>query len=289
MKKISAAAAALMLVFTMTMTAFAVNANAVPDDKNIDVQAVYVGEFDNVTVGTIGPGDPIPLPDGGKIKIDTDNENDVGLRYVITIITEDEPEAYDYVSGAVGEIGSDIYAVHIAFYKDDERVEPSGNVTISMTAPNGYDNAEFVYITDDTQLVELDREKVGEDIVFSTDKGGYYVLVNEEESSLPDSSSDDGDSSSDISSDSETDSTSDSSDGSGASETGSDSSDSASSDNTSSESSNSQSSSSAASSTSGTSGTNTTNPNTGAAVGTGIALIGGLAIVFVKGKRDKDE
>lgn len=274
MKKISAAAAAVMLAFSMTMTVFAANTNVndVPDDKNIDVQAVYVGEFEDVTIGTVGDDDPVPLPDGGEIKIDTDNEDDVGLRYVITLITPEETEAYDFVSGAVSEIGEDIYAVHIAFYKGDEKVEPSGNVTITMTSPNGYDSAEFVYITADSQLTDIEREIVGEDIVFDTDKGGYYVLVNEDESSVTDSSSYEQNGSSEESS--EVGSAADSSSASSVSETGS---------------SSKVNSSSGSSGSSGAADKNTSNPNTGIAVGTGAALIGGLAFTFVKGKRDKDE
>lgn len=279
MKKLSAAAAAVMLVFSMTMTAFASNANDVPDDKNIDVQAVYVSEFDDVDIGSIGDNDPLPLPDGRKIKIDSDNENDVGLRYVVTIITKDQPEAYDYVSGAVSETGSDFYAVHIGFYKGDEKVEPSGNVTVTMTSPDGYDSAEFVYIAADGQLSEIERETVDGNIVFSTDKGGYFVLVNADESSLPDSSSDESESSSQGGSGSGDDPSSGSTDDSSLPETSSGSSDS--SDKTD--------DSSAASGSSGSSDNNTSNPNTGVAVGTGVVLVGGLVFAFVKNKRNKDE
>lgn len=184
MKKCLAVLAAMLMMICTAIPAFAMG---VPSDNDGDVHAKYVGDFKNIYMADLDDAGAasIVLPDGREFLIESSDPDDIGLRVVITPVTAEETDAYAYVSDAVADAGNEFCAWHIAFYRGDVRVEPQGNVSISIPFPNGYEDAVFYYLNGERQYQTQDADVRDGRLVFATKKNGCYVLVRAKDADEP--------------------------------------------------------------------------------------------------------
>lgn len=165
---------AAIMLFSLGITVFAAQ---VPENEQGDVFARYANNAVNVPSGIVGDDKTITLPDGTEITVSSDNDEDNGLRIVIILISAEDRDAYDYVSGAVAPFGKEPYAFYVAFYDGDTSVAPKGSIAVTMTLPGSYSRADLYYIGADGNNIAVDYTDENGKIVFLLNNAGYIALV----------------------------------------------------------------------------------------------------------------
>ncbi len=114
----------------------------------IDVQVKYTEE-DQENSTALGDAVPVRLPDGTVVTVQESGEADADVKASVILVTEEDAQAMSYVTGVMGEYGKKVYAFYVLFYKDGKEVTPSSPVTLTVTAPDGYEDIALYSFTGD--------------------------------------------------------------------------------------------------------------------------------------------
>ena len=190
MKKICSIFAVLCLVACLTSTALADTApvTSLPADRSIGIYGTYAVTVSKWRMLILGDedNDHADFPGGVHLSAESSDPQDDGLQMLVIPVTPgDEPEAYAWASGIAVNAGSGPVIYYVAFYRGNMLVEPSGRVTVTVTAPEGYDNGGVHYLGFDQQLSALSGSYGGGSVSFCTNTSGYYVLTKPAAYPLP--------------------------------------------------------------------------------------------------------
>ena len=132
---------------TFSVPASATTAEVVVEAQ-IDVQVKYTEE-DQENSTALGDAAPVRLPDGTEVTVQEAGEADADVRASVILVTEEDAPAMSYVTGVMEEHGKDVYAFYVLFYQDGKEVTPSSPVTLTVTAPDGYEDIALYSFTGD--------------------------------------------------------------------------------------------------------------------------------------------
>lgn len=120
----------------------------------------------------------VDLPGGVVLSGVSSSSADDGLHVLIVPVTQDsEPDAWTWLSSETSSLGGDIQAYYLAFYRNDERVEPAGAVSVALSSGEGFGQDVVVhYLDGEAQMDSVACALVGGSISFGMDREGYYVL-----------------------------------------------------------------------------------------------------------------
>lgn len=134
----------------------------------------------------------VTLPDGVTLSGTSTSSSDAGLHVVIVPVTyADEPDARAWVAGALEDElpdqadSCDVY--YLAFYRDDMRVYPVGDVTIALAAEPGFgQDATVRYLGADGRASLIASQEGDGALAFGMSSEGYYVIAADQEPVDPD-------------------------------------------------------------------------------------------------------
>lgn len=169
-----------------SMTAFAKDTlKDVTEEKGASVQGNSQGSKDyyEITLGSYGMAS-VTLPDNAVISGVSDSDEDNGLVVVIIPVSENgDSEAYAWLSSEAEAIGDAPVAYYLAFYYRNERTQPNGTVTLTMTMKADHEGGKL-YTMDGTgknSAAEISYTTGTQGISFTMAKDGYYFYVMPEE------------------------------------------------------------------------------------------------------------
>lgn len=149
-----------------TISVFAKAAYTLPD-------GCYGAEADD------GGGDyVVKLPDGSKITL-TPKSAVPSLRVVIVPITENDKQAYQWVSSRTTDFGTDPLFYDIYFINEyGTRVDVNMTLEVNIELINGYNPLKAAEISTDGTVSRLVSKNGGNKISFTIEKGGYYAVAS---------------------------------------------------------------------------------------------------------------
>jgi len=153
-------------------------AEKVDQPFTISVSAIYKDNDPNIyKVNISGDSSHITTRNGTKVTVIGTNEPFSGIRLVVREITSEETEAYNWFSGVLKGIGTDILPFEIYFEKDGRKIPLRNKIEVSINLPDSYTFPIACNVTSDGK-VELLLSSVEGKISFETDNTSYYVLAN---------------------------------------------------------------------------------------------------------------
>lgn len=181
LKKAVAALAFVMLFSCSVSSAFAQTITDLPKEVSTTVNGHYesVKNYDELIIGD-QVKDTITLDDGAVFSASSDNIDDNGISIVIIPVRPGQASE-PWVRDNFQDLGDENAIYYLAFYKDGQKVQPNGNVTVSMTI-DGYDNADIYYMDSTGACEKLDPAKARGINLFNMDAEGHYIAVNSDAS-----------------------------------------------------------------------------------------------------------
>lgn len=179
MKKTAVLIAALILSLFCSVPVFAAG-NDLPEEQTIDVFAKSVYTLPDGCYGTEeDDGDYIAkLPDGTEITL-TPKYADPSLRIVIVPITEQDEQAYQWISDCATNLGTNPLFYDIYFIDEyGTRVDVNMTLEVSIALLNGYGTPKVAAISADGKVSQLVSKCAGNIVFFTIEKGGYYALAS---------------------------------------------------------------------------------------------------------------
>lgn len=180
MKKTAVLIAAVILSVFCSVPVFAVG-NALPEEQTIGVfaKAVYTLPDGCYCAEKDDDGNYIvKLPDGIEITL-TSPSAAPSLRIVIVPITEQDEQAYQWISDCTANLGTDLLFYDIYFIDEyGARVDANMTLEVSVTLTNGYGTPKAAEISADGRASQLVSKSGGNKISFTIEKGGYYAVAS---------------------------------------------------------------------------------------------------------------
>ena len=116
----------------------------------------------------------------------TDEETGVEIKYnnefesgtELNVEREYDGTSFTIIGKEFGEVSSAVYDINA--YKDGEKVQPNGKVTVRIPIPDGFDASRLAvcYVNAETkQVTKLPMEIIDGYVVFQTDHFSYYAII----------------------------------------------------------------------------------------------------------------
>ena len=154
----------------------------VPAEKTIGVFAKSVYTLPDGCYGAKeedGSDSVVELPDGVKIAF-TAKSTAPSLRMVIVPITEQDAQAYAWISACAADFGAEHLFYDIYFIDEyGNRVDAHMPTEVSVALMNGCGTLKAAGISTDGSLSQLVSKSGGYNVSFTIEKGGYYVVASE--------------------------------------------------------------------------------------------------------------
>ena len=180
MKKTAVLIAALILSAFCTVPAFAAG-NELPEEQTIGVFAKAVYTLPDGCYGAEEDDNGVyvaELPDGTEITL-TPKYADPSLRIVIVPITEQDEQAYRWISDCATNLGTNPLFYDIYFIDENgTRVDVNMTLEVSVALLNGYGTPKAAEISADGKVSQLASKSGGNTVSFTIEKGGYYALAS---------------------------------------------------------------------------------------------------------------
>lgn len=196
MKKWYALCLAAMLCLSPALSCHAASGGA-DGGADIPVYARYIREYAGVYDIPVGRGHP-PVETDDEVRITAEGEE--GIWLIVYPIPHTDEDARTWLLRCLKDYGTKIYPMEIFFVDENgNRVEPKGEVTITIVPPEGFGEAVVCQVAAEGEVSRKDSRKNGEEISFSYSGSGYYVLTqktgsdDEDDALGSDSSGSDGD------------------------------------------------------------------------------------------------
>lgn len=184
MKKWCALCLAAMLCLSPALSCHAADGGA-----DIPVYARYIRDYAGVYDVPVGRGHP-PVETDDGVRVTAEGEE--GIWLIVYPIPHTDEDARTWLLRCLKDYGTKIYPMEIFFVDENgNRVEPKGEVTITITPPEGFGEAVVCQVATDSEVSRKDSQKNGEEISFSYSGSGYYVLTQKTGSDDEDDASDD--------------------------------------------------------------------------------------------------
>ncbi len=176
MKKILSLLIAMLILFCTANSVFALD---ISESESQNVYARYSNDATNIYTVVLNKETPstVTIKDGTEITVFSNNADDDGLMMVIIPISTEDSDAYTYVSDAVVSLGQQPLIWSVSFYKDDQRVELQGKVSVSVTIPNEEEYTGIYYLKDDAKKIAGSISDSEHKVEFFVDASGYYILL----------------------------------------------------------------------------------------------------------------
>ena len=179
MKKTAVLIAAVILSVFCSVPVFAAG-NDLPEEKTIGVFAKAVYTLPDGCYGAEEDGGDyiVELPDGIKITL-TSKSTAPSLRMVIVPITEQDEQAYQWISDCTTDLGTDLWFYDIYFIDEyGTRVDVNMALEVSVALMNGYGTLKAAEISADGRISQLASKSDSNKISFTIEKGGYYAVAS---------------------------------------------------------------------------------------------------------------
>ncbi len=123
----------------------------------------------------------------------TDEETGVEIKYnnefesgtELNVEREYDGTSFTIIGKEFGEVSSAVYDINA--YKDGEKVQPNGKVTVRIPVPDGFDTSRLAvcYVNAETmQVTKLPIEIVDGYVVFQAEHFSYYAIIELSEASM---------------------------------------------------------------------------------------------------------
>lgn len=146
-------------------------------DAEIDIRVKYE-ETASQNSTSIGSSESVTLQDGTTVTVESDREADREIRAMVILLNNAEGDAYEYASRIAGKYGKDPYMLYVMFSRDGAETEPEGSVTVTVSIPDGYENAGLYFFTGNAgEVVPLTPEVRDGQWIFTLSKSGYLAAV----------------------------------------------------------------------------------------------------------------
>lgn len=119
------------------------------------------------------------LPNGMTVQMKRASSADSGITVVISMVSEKEP--LNWVTNQVTNYGEVVSAMYVAFYKDGLKVQPKGNMSITLKLPKKY-SANAAYYLSSAGKSEKIQGNYKKRSIELDEKEGYVVLMKEKTS-----------------------------------------------------------------------------------------------------------
>ena len=180
MKKMAVLIAALMLSVFCSIPVFAAGNNLLEEQTiGVFAKAVYTLPDSCYGAEEDDDGDYIAeLPDGTEIIL-TPKYTDPSLRMVIVPITEQDEQAYQWISDCATNLGTNPLFYDIYFIDEyGTRVDVNMTLEVSVALLNGYGIPKVAEISADGKVSQLVSKSGDNTVSFTIEKGGYYALAS---------------------------------------------------------------------------------------------------------------
>ena len=110
------------------------------------------------------------------VEIKYNNEFESGTE--LNVEREYDGTSFTIIGKEFGEVSSAVYDINA--YKDGEKVQPNGKVTVRIPIPDGFDASRLAvcYVNAETkQVTKLPMEIIDGYVVFQTDHFSYYAII----------------------------------------------------------------------------------------------------------------
>ena len=142
----------------------------------VDVTVTYTEEELQGSTG-LGTGGTITLQDGTEVKVQAGSSADSDIRVAVVPVTQEDAEAYAYVTGCMETYGEKPYAFYILFYRDGKEVTPSAPVTLAAAAPDGYGESVLYSFAGAGAVQEAAGKPAGGAWTFTVSDSRYFAAV----------------------------------------------------------------------------------------------------------------
>lgn len=180
MKKTAVLISALILSVFCSVPVFAAG-NDLSEEQTIGVFAKAVYTLPDGCYGAEEDDDGdyiVKLPDGTEITL-TPKYADSSLRIVIVPITEQDEQAYRWISDCATNLGTNPLFYDIYFIDEyGTRVDVNMTLEVSVALLNGYGTPKAAEISADGKVSQLVSRSDGNIVSFTIEKGGYYALAS---------------------------------------------------------------------------------------------------------------
>lgn len=180
MKKTAVLIAALILSAFCSVPVFATG-NDLPEEQTIGVFAKAVYTLPDGCYGAEEDDDGdyiVELPDGTEITL-TPKLANPSLRIVIVPITEQDEQAYQWISHCANNLGTNPLFYDIYFIDEyGMRVDVNMTLEVSVALMSGYGAPKAAEISTDGKVSLLVSKSGGNTVSFTIEKGGYYALAS---------------------------------------------------------------------------------------------------------------
>ena len=180
MKKTAVLISALILSVFCSVPVFAAG-NDLPQEQTIGVFAKAVYTLPDGCYGAEEDDNCdyiVELPDGTEITL-TPKYADPSLRIVIVPITEQDEQAYRWISRSATNLGANPLFYDIYFIDENgTRVDVNMTIEVSVTLLSGYSVHKAAEISADGKVSQLVSKSGGNTVYFTIEKGGYYALAS---------------------------------------------------------------------------------------------------------------
>ena len=179
MKKTAVLIAAVILSVFCSVPVFAAG-NDLSEEETIGVFAKAVYTLPDGCYGAEEDGGEYiaELPDGVKITL-TSKFTAPSLRLMIVPITEQDEQAYQWISDCTTDFGTDLLFYDIYFIDEyGARVDVNMPLEVSLALMNGYGTLKAAEVSETGRISQLVSKSGGNKISFTIEKGGYYAVAS---------------------------------------------------------------------------------------------------------------
>ncbi|SDF56265.1 hypothetical protein [Marvinbryantia formatexigens] len=150
-------------------------------DTTVDVDVTVTYTEEALSGSTeLGSGETITLQDGTKVTVQAQDSADGDIRAAVVPVTQEDAEAFAYVTETMKEYGGKPYAFYLLFYRDGKEIRPSSPVTVTVTAPDGYREAALYSFAGDS-AVQKASDAAGGVWTFAAADSRYFAAVQPKE------------------------------------------------------------------------------------------------------------
>ena len=182
MKKIIIFIGTALMIMSMSITAFAGEMGMNKgESKEIDVKAKAVYTLpEDMHISDINGGKAeITTTSGAKITVFADGNILEGLKLNVIEMVADDAEAYGWISEVMKDKADKFTAYDIYFTDSQHRlVKVSGNVTVTVTTPDGYTSPKTFHISTDEKVEEVDSKQINGNTEFVASTFSYYAIAD---------------------------------------------------------------------------------------------------------------
>lgn len=185
-KRIAALVAGLLLLWPFSAMATDEASAHAPGEYGIAVTGSCESRKDYYEIVLGAPQiDTVRLPEDTVISGASTSAEDTGLRVVIIPVTKDEEtQAYAWVQDTAAELGQLKMVFYFAFYRGAEPAQPTGAITLTVSAEQSGAEQLF-YLGGDASQRQLTLSRGEQGNAFSMEQSGYYLFAKAKQSAPP--------------------------------------------------------------------------------------------------------